>query len=223
MSQEAYGLPQSGDGGVRSGPVGGFAMRSYARGGLLALGTAMVMLVAASPSWAAGPVLTNPANWTPQMVAPAGAGYVRQLTPCGQNMYAVGTFSQFRSPADGGAVFTRNNAMSFNGTTGRMTAFNPNTDGIVNSIALDPADCSTAYIGGKFSTVGGQPATNLAAVDTATGALRTGFKHTATGQVSALVFTHGRCWSAATSTRSTGSTGPSWPASTRSPARRTTT
>ena len=82
--------------------------------------------------------------------------------------------------------------MSFNGTTGRMTAFNPNTDGIVNSIALDPADCSTAYIGGKFSTVGGQPATNLAAVDTATGALRTGFKHTATGQVSALVFTHGR-------------------------------
>ena len=59
-----------------------------------------------------------------------------------------------------------------------MTAFNPNTNGIVNSIALDPADCGTAWIGGKFSTVGGQPATNIAAVDTATGALKTGFKHT---------------------------------------------
>ena len=65
--------------------------------------------------------------------------------------------------------------MSFNGTTGQMTAFNPNTNGVVNSIALNPADCSTAYIGGKFTTVGGQPATNIAAVDTATGALKTGF------------------------------------------------
>ena len=166
-------------------------MKSYARGGLLALGTALVMVVGASPSWAAGPVLTNPANWTPQMVAPLGAGYVRQLTPCGANMYTVGTFSQFKSPADGGALFTRNNAMSFNGTTGKMTAFNPNTNGIVNSIALNPADCSTAWIGGKFSTVGGQSASNIAAVDTATGALKTGFKHTAAGQVNALLYTHG--------------------------------
>src|SRR5512133_289470 len=72
-----------------------------------------------------------------------------------------------------------------------MTAFNPNTDGIVNSIALDPADCSTAWIGGKFSTVGGQPASNIAAVDTATGALKAGFKHSAAGQVEALLLTHG--------------------------------
>src|SRR4051812_47666667 len=165
-------------------------MRRARRWGMVAAAAATVVAVGAGPATAA-PVQTNPANWTPQMVAPTGTGYVRQLTPCGPNMYAVGTFSQFKSPADGGATFTRNNALAFNATTGKMTAFNPNTNGIVNSIALDPADCRTAYIGGKFTTVGGQPATNLAAVDTATGALRTGFRRTANGQVNALLHTPG--------------------------------
>ena len=166
-------------------------MRTARRWGQVAAAAVAVVAAGATPASAA-PVLTNPANWTPQMVAPVGAGYVRQLTPCGPTMYAVGTFSQFRSPADGGAVFTRDNAMSFNATTGKMTGFDPDTNGIVNSIALDPADCSTAWIGGKFTTVGGQPATNIAAVDTTTGALRTGFKHSAAGQVNALLYTHGR-------------------------------
>ena len=167
-------------------------MRSR-RGMAVAAMAAVLLAMHGSPASAAtGPVQQNPADWTPQMVAPAGAGYVRQLTPCGGTMYAVGTFSQFKSPADGGATFTRNNAMSFSGTTGKLTAFNPNTNGIVNTIALDPANCGTAWIGGKFTTVGGQAATNVAAVDAATGALKTAFKHSANGQVNALLFTHDR-------------------------------
>jgi len=141
---------------------------------------------------AAATVQTTPATWTPQMVAPVGSGYVRQLTPCGSTMYAVGTFSQIKSPADGGTTFTRNNAVAFNGSTGKVTGFNPSTNGVINSIAINPADCGTAWIGGQFSTVGGKAATNIAAVDTATGALKTGFSHTANGQVNALLYTHGR-------------------------------
>jgi len=148
--------------------------------------------VAPAASAATGPVGTDPVNWTPQMVAPTGTGYVRQLTPCGPNMYAVGTFSQFKSPADANKLYTRNNALSFNASTGQMTAFDPNTNGIVNSIALDPADCSTAWIGGKFTTVGGLAARNIAAVDTATGALKTGFKRSASAQVNAVLYTQGR-------------------------------
>lgn len=160
----------------------------------LATVASSVALLAAglSPAWAAtGPVQTNPADWTPQMVAPSGGGYVRQLTPCGTNMYAVGTFSQFTSPADGGVTFTRNNALSFRGSTGKVTPFNPNTNGVVNSIALNPADCSTAWIGGSFTTVGGQPASNLAAVDSTTGALKATFGHSANNRVNALLYTHG--------------------------------
>ncbi len=160
---------------------------------IAALILSAVTLFALLPApFAAAAVSTTAATWTPQMIAPAETGYVRQLVPCGGTMYAVGTFSQFRSPADGNQTFTRNNAIAFSGTTGKVTAFNPNTNGIINSIALNPADCSTAYIGGQFTSVGGQAATNIAAVDTATGALRTGFSHSANGQVSALLWTHSR-------------------------------
>lgn len=158
--------------------------------GLLALATAAVCLAGTGTAYAAGPVQTNPANWTPQMVQPAGDSYVRQLVPCGGTMYAVGTFSQFRSPADANKLYNRNNALAFSGTTGKMTAFNPDTNGIVNSIALS-ADCTTAWIGGKFSTVGGHAATNIASVDASTGAFRSGFAHSANGQVNALLYTHG--------------------------------
>ena len=155
-------------------------------------GAAAVLTMSVDAGAAVAVPQQNPADWTPQMVAPIDTGYVRQLTPCGGNMYAVGTFTRFASPADGGKTFTRNNAISFSGTTGKVTAFDPNTNGTVNSIALNPADCSTAWIGGSFTTVGGQPATNIAAVDTATGALRTTFKHAAAARVNALLYTHGR-------------------------------
>lgn len=169
-------------------------MRATATARALVIATAALTIAGLSPAGpasAAGPTTQNAADWTPQMVAPAGGGYVRQLTPCGNLMYVAGTFSQFRSPADGGATYTRNNALAFNATTGRMTAFNPNTNGIVNSIALDPADCTTAWIGGKFSSVGGNSASNIAAVDATTGAFKAGFAHTSAGQVNALLHTHG--------------------------------
>jgi hypothetical protein len=164
-------------------------MRPVRHLGLVALTAVAVGMVGISPAVAA--TQTNPVNWTPQMIAPSDTAKVRQLTPCGSTMFAVGRFSQFRSPADGNATFTRNNALAFNGTTGRMTAFNPNTNGIVNSIALS-ADCQTAWIGGQFTTVNGQTARNIAAVDANTGALRTGFARTTDGQVNALLFTHGQ-------------------------------
>lgn len=154
--------------------------------------TLSLLAAGVGPAWAASPVQTNPANWTPQMTAPLGGGYVRQLTPCGGTMFAVGTFSQFKSPADGGATYTRRNGMAFSGTTGRMTAFNPDTNGTINTIAINPADCSTAWIGGSFTTVKGQAANRIAAVDTATGALKPGFTRAASNTVSTLLYTRGQ-------------------------------
>ena len=76
-------------------------MRSL-RGLVIAAMAAVLLAMHGSPANAAvGPVQLNPADWTPQMIAPAGAGYVRQLTPCGGTMFTVGTFAQFASPADG--------------------------------------------------------------------------------------------------------------------------
>ncbi len=170
-------------------------MRKTRRGLLAVLTSTMLVAAGAAAAWGA-PVQSTPVSWTPQMVAPAGSGYMRQLTPCGGTMFAVGTFSQIKSPANGNATYTRNNAFAFSGTTGKMTAFAPNTNGVVNTIALNPADCSTAWIGGSFSSVGGQAASNIAAVDSTTGALKATFSHSANNEVNGLLYTHGQLLSA---------------------------
>ena len=84
-------------------------------------------------------------------------------------MYAVGTFTAI---SWNGTTYTRNNVFSFSATKPyTVTSWDPNANGIVNSITFSP-DCSTAYLGGKFTTVGGGSAKNIAAVSTiATGAL----------------------------------------------------
>ena len=160
--------------------------------------TALAALLVHAPQAGAatGPVGTNPADWTPKMTAPDGrngnVALVRQLVPCGGTMYGVGRFSAFTSPAQGGQVFRRNNVISFSGTTGKVTTFNPNADAEVDTIAFNPSDCTTAYLGGKFTSIGGKPASHIAAVDTRTGALKTGFRHAADREVSSIVWSHGR-------------------------------
>ncbi len=135
---------------------------------------------------AAGPVSSAPAAWTPSLATSGSDGtveQVRQLVPCGGLMYAVGTFTQIRQ---GGVTVVRNNAFSFNATTGAVTAWNPNVNGTVNSVALS-ANCATAYLGGRFTTVHGTTVNNIASVSTSSGAVNTGFAHTANGQVSAML------------------------------------
>ena len=104
-------------------------------------------------------------------------------------MYAVGTFNTITW---NGTTYTRNNVFSFSATKPyTVTSWNPNANGIVNSITFNPTDCSTAYLGGKFSTVGGGSAKNIAAVSTSTGALITSFAHSAGDQVETLQYYNG--------------------------------
>ncbi len=167
-------------------------MRVVPRAGIVAAAVAAVLLTLTSvpASAASSSVSTTPATWTPQMVAPTDDAVMRQLTPCGGTMFAAGAFSTIRSPANGGTTYRRHNAFSFSGSTGRMTSFNPDTNGVVDSIALSP-DCRTAYLGGTFTSVGGHAVKNIAAVDAGTGGYLSSFAHSANGEVSALLATRG--------------------------------
>ena len=139
-------------------------------------------------SAATGPPSTTPAYNTPQLASTGTTEQVRQVAQCGTTMYAVGTFTAI---TQGGTTFPRNNVFSFSASKPyTMTSWNPNVNGIVNGIAFSP-DCSTAYLGGKFSTVGGAAAKNVAAVSTSTGALITSFAHNANGQVETLQYYNG--------------------------------
>lgn len=131
---------------------------------------------------------TTPASFTPWLLRSTPNQRVRELVQCGSTMYAVGTISAVKQ---GTTQYALHNAFSFSATSGAVTAWRPQVNGTVNSVALTP-DCSTAYLGGSFSTVDGIPAANIAAVDTATGAIETTFAHSAGSDVETLQYVDGQ-------------------------------
>lgn len=130
------------------------------------------------------------ASWTPSIATSSSDGsveQVRQLVPCNGTMYAVGRFTSMQRK---GVTYQRNNAFSFSETTGAVTDWNPDVNGRVNSVAFS-ADCSTVYLGGSFTSVGGTPASNIAAVSAATGQVLPNFAASVNREVSTLVRTGG--------------------------------
>jgi hypothetical protein len=170
-------------------------MRRLVPGVLLAsAASASLVLLGLAPAGAApqaaptGPVTANPAA-TPQLNATGTTEQVRQLVQCGGTMYAVGTFTSVKK---GSTTYARNNAFSFSATAPyTVTSWNPDVNGIVNSIAFNGTNCADAYLGGKFTSVDGTKVANIAEVSTSTGAVVTAFGHTANGQVETLLGVRG--------------------------------
>jgi hypothetical protein len=134
---------------------------------------------------ATGPVSTTPASGTPQLANTGKTQKVRQLVQCGNTMYAVGSFTTIQRFS---TTYTRNNIFSFSAVAPyTVSSWNPNVNGVVNSIAFSGGNCADAYIGGQFTSVNGTSATNIAEIDTTTGAVVPGFKHNANGQVQTLL------------------------------------
>lgn len=142
----------------------------------------------ASPAGATpgGPPSVYPATFIPQLATSGTDGsieQIRHLAQCGDTMYAVGVFTSIKR---GSTVVSRNNAFSFSASTGVISSWNPNPNGQVDTIALS-ASCSTAYLGGKFSSVAGTTVKNIAAVTTSgTGTVVSPFAHSSGGRVTTL-------------------------------------
>jgi hypothetical protein len=157
----------------------------WSKTGVVVGGVAASLIGLAVPAGAAtGPVSTTPASQTPQLNATSSTEQIRQLVQCGGTMYAVGTFTSIKRNS---TVFARNNIFSFSATSPFLvSSWNPNVNGIVNSIAFNGSNCADAYIGGKFTTVGSTTVKNIAEIDTTTGAVVTAFGHSASAQVETL-------------------------------------
>jgi hypothetical protein len=160
------------------------------RSALLAASTVGALCLPAAPASAAtGPVSPTPVAGTPTLVATGTTEEIRQIADCDGTMYAVGTFTEI-SGWDGSSTqtFTRNHIFKFSDTAPfTVSTWDPDVNGTVNTIAFADGNCSTAYIGGQFTTVGGATAKNFAAVDTTTGALVPGIKDNAGGQVETIL------------------------------------
>jgi hypothetical protein len=131
-------------------------------------------LVALTPAMASATVLSSPlpTAWV--------NGTVRSVVESGGLVYIGGTFS---SATDGSGTVTRNNAAAFDVSTGLITSWNPDTNGEVDSLAVS---AGKVYLGGNFTAVGGRSRVRLAAVDASTGAVSSGFIHSAGSTVRSL-------------------------------------
>lgn len=132
---------------------------------------------------ATGPVSPTPASGTPELANTGSTQTVRQLAKCGDNMYAVGSFSTIKRFS---STFTRHNVFSFSAVAPyKATSWNPDVNGVVNSITFIN-NCADAYIGGKFTSVHGTAVKNIAEISTSTGAVVQAFGHNVNGQVETL-------------------------------------
>ena len=117
-------------------------------------------------------VSANPADNTPHVMN----GSVNALTQVGNKIIAAGTFTSvspsgtFSNTADD---VTRNRIFAFDATTGVIDpSFNPNLGGSANSLTTDG---TYIYVGGSFSSVGGNTAIKRVVKLTASGSVVSAF------------------------------------------------
>jgi hypothetical protein len=104
----------------------------------------------------------EPSAWNP--APPDTAIGLKALASDGKTLYGGGSFRQL-------AGQPRSGLAAFDVATGNLTGWNPNVSGQGNLAAVRALALSgtTVFAGGDFSTVGGQPRSGLAAIDTTSG------------------------------------------------------
>ena len=138
-----------------------------------------VAIALASPAHAALGLRETPdRTWTTN-----GIVYDQALSEDGRTLYIGGKFTQVRPPAGtSGQALAVNRVAAIDVVTGApVSAFRPavtSNDGTTPIVRSLAAKNGRVYIGGSFTTVGGQARRNLAAVSPTSGALDTAFSAT---------------------------------------------
>jgi len=94
---------------------------------------------------------------------PNANSLITALAVSGSTVYAGGYFTSIGA---GAGLAARNYLAAIDATTGLATAWDPNANNWVGTLAVSG---STVYAGGNFIMIGGQAHNNLAAVDASTG------------------------------------------------------
>ncbi len=117
----------------------------------------------------------NPTAWDPN-----ADNSVNALFLSGTTIYAGGSFTTLLGSS--GGPYIRNRIAAIDTTTGNPTAWDPNANNPVSTLALSG---TTLYAGGNFTSIGGQIRSRLAALSTSTGNA-TAWNPNANNTVSAL-------------------------------------
>ena len=158
---------------------------------LIGLAGLLVPTSATSASYGPGSVVKQvPVNGTPHVLD----GRVNSVVQVGNTVILGGQFTQTRNNSDT-TVIARSNLVAFDATTKVIsTTFAPNPNGAV-SVVLPTGDGQTVFVGGAFTSIGGQARKNLAKVRVSDGAVITQFNAgDVAGQVKDLRLSSGRLW-----------------------------
>lgn len=163
--------------------------------GFVAAGMAAASMVGFSSAGPAG-ALTGPVAMTADDLPTWQTnGVVWALAQADGVVFAGGTFSAVRPPgaAAGTSEQPALNFQAFDAASGAPTSCRlsftvGSGTATVRALAVSP-DKKTLYAGGTFGAVNGTPASNLAAIDIATCALRTDFKVSVSAQVRGITAT----------------------------------
>ena len=146
-------------------------------------------------------VIANPADFTPHVLN----GEVHTVAQVGTKIVLGGTFTQAQN-ASGGTIYTRNRILAFNRSTGVIdTGFRPSANGSVRAV-IEAADGQSVYVGGAFTTIGGNTKNRLARLDITTGAPVAGFNASVNGVVYDLKLVNNRLFVAGAFTSINGVT-----------------
>jgi len=136
---------------------------------------AAAMVVAGMPVGASAAVIapeTPDATWqTGGASASDFAGSrVNSIAVTSDRYYLGGNFTNVRPPggAFGSGNVARNRLAAFDGSGALVTSWNPNANGVVNAVAVDPAS-GTVFVGGTFTRIGSATRNRLAAINPTTG------------------------------------------------------
>ncbi|MGI8331772.1 LamG-like jellyroll fold domain-containing protein [Actinomadura scrupuli] len=120
-------------------------------------------------------------------------GVVWSQVVVGNTVYATGSFTKARPPGTSTGSpqeVNRGNLLAYDITTGNLiTSFSHSLNAQGLRVVASP-DGSRVYVGGDFTTVDGVARNHLAAFDTATGALVTGFAPSVSARVRAIAATN---------------------------------
>lgn len=147
--------------------------------------------IAQAADYGPGKVVRDvPVSGTPHVLN----GRVNSVVQVGNTVVLGGQFTETRNNSST-TVIARSNLVAFDATTKEIsTSFAPNPNGAVNAV-IPAGDGETVFVGGTFTSIGGQARKNLARVRVSDGAVLTGFNAgNVAGQVKDLRLAGGRLW-----------------------------
>jgi len=92
--------------------------------------------------------------------AASGTVFALGVSPNGATLYGGGTFN---IAGNGTATVARNRLAAWSTTNASVSTWNPNANGTVEALAVDPSD-GMVYVGGLFNMIGGISRSRLASV-----------------------------------------------------------